>query len=145
MRTFKENRQIVRGWIRENWDTDAIIRALDEDTLPFFSCRCLVGFPSHFDGEDVMGYLGEHYREVLHHPGARTAEAAYLRLSPNWRLACDPGFHALEQTRIDGDLGRMRILRPMLKAELKRRMRLDNPLAGLVDSVQCSPGVKSIF
>jgi len=114
--TFKQSKQIVRNYLRMAYSDNALTEFLDytrAGKLRFFSCCCLAGFPLRPAGlkplelDEAMNF----HRSGSHYLGSRMDDALIARASDAFnRLGCN-------------DIERRRHIIPIIKAELRRRMR----------------------
>ena len=118
---LRSKKAVIRTFMREHY-TDAKLTELlthaREGKLAFFSCCCFIGIatadhelrPHAILPIDVRGI--HHYARAKELPGAREAEQAYAYLGMG-------GHRPLAQ-----DQHRIKLLIPMIKAEIRRRNRI---------------------
>lgn len=113
----QEHKQAIRAFLGTSIWTDEKLCALlahAESKLRFVSCCCLIGVATadHALRGETTYWLNKHYCVAKQLPLASEAENAYLWL--NGSIGSD------EQD----DANRRRVLRPIIRAELKRREHL---------------------
>lgn len=123
MNTLKQNKAIIRSFMRAQYTDAKLVELLDHaraGKLAFLSCCCFIGIPTA--EHELQGWTqsyGEHYitaKATI--PGAEAAETAYRRM---W---IDPRGYGLGP---DPDTARRRILIPMVLAEIQRRAKAAQP------------------
>lgn len=116
MTRTQKRKQAIRAFLRTPVWTDEKLCALlahAESKLAFKSCCCLIGTATadHALRGANDEYTRSHYMEAIDLPKALEAEIAYKYLTDYWN-----------------DGARRRILRPIIRAELKRREHLRIPV-----------------
>ncbi len=108
--TMKEKRAAIRNFLRTPVWTDeklcALLAHAESGRLIYTSCCCLIGVAT---ADHALGSLDEHPGNVGHYQRARLLPYA---------VRAEAAYHYLA---LYNDASRRRILRPIIRAELKRR------------------------
>lgn len=127
---LRAKKQAIRAFLRtEVWTEEKLCALLAhaEDKLSYWSCCCLIGCANADHAlqpnRDCAGYIGAHaahLQEARRLPLASVAEIAFCALSD---LRDDDGMLRVDES----DAQRRRIVRPIIRAELKRRALVGEP------------------
>ncbi len=123
--TLREQKQAIRAFLRTPVWTEEKLWALlahAQDKLSMWSCCCLIGVATADHALKCQNHkVGEHwwhYHQAYELPLAKEAELAFLQLGGN-RGLCGP-----QGDPYYADALRRRQIRPIIRAELRRRSRL---------------------
>lgn len=131
---LRADKQAIRAFLRTGVWTEEKLCALlahAEDKLSYWSCCCLIGcatadhaLQSNWNCAGYIGAYAAHLPEARCLPLANVAEMAFCTLSD---LRDDDGM-LLED---ESDAQRRRIIRPIIRAELKRRAPVPTELVAV--------------
>ncbi len=115
MTSQQQRKQQIRNFLRTPvWTDEKLCQLLAhaESKLSFNSCCCLIGVATadHALRGATHNWRADHYHKATNLPLALEAQHAFFHL-PNSPLSMQPS----------DDATRNRILRPIIKAELRRR------------------------
>lgn len=121
----QERKRHIRSFLRAHYSDEklaALLAHAQDGKLSFCSCCCFIGIPTAdhaLRGWDASTNDAGHLNAAHFLSGATMAEQAFCLLVPR-----DQGYSVK-------DIGRRRILIPMVKAEMRRRAALRAELAEL--------------
>ncbi len=122
----RERKNHIRSFMRAHYTDERLAWLLSHaraGILDYLSCCCFIGIPTADHALRGKGVSGLHYDRALSLPGAAEAEESFLKIYHSARLYFPQGR--------ERDDARIRILIPMVKAEMRRRERERAQLAAI--------------
>lgn len=117
--SLKQKKAIIRRFMQTAYTDGKLVELLEHarsGKLSFYSCCCFIGIPTadhelRGQMEYVLVDKSPHYFQARTWDGAENAEYAYYKLAP------------LGDRSSRSEEHRLRLLIPMVKAEIRRRMK----------------------